>query len=260
MSGPVDLTVAISTLGAGIDRIQLPEPVAGIRYLVLHQCPQQVSSVLLRADVRVVALDTVGLSNSRNAALEQAETDLLIFADDDTTLFLDGVQSLAQSLAAAPDLALAVGWRAERLPSQARRAYLTRFNSGRICAPEFMVRRSLFRTAGVRFDPDFGLGARFGLGEEYVFVTDALRAGLRGITLPVVTGSHPEESTGDLWSDPTLMAARQAVIARVFGRWALAVRAVYMLRHRHRFDSLEGRLRFVLGTGTFVRDKRSALD
>ena len=73
MSELADLTVAISTLGAGIDRIQLPEPVVGIRYLVLHQRPQQVPSVLLRADVRVVALDTLGLSNSRNAALEQAK-------------------------------------------------------------------------------------------------------------------------------------------------------------------------------------------
>ena len=246
MSGSADLTVAISTLGAGIDRIQLPEPVAGIRYLLLHQRPQQVPSVLLRADVRVVALDTVGLSNSRNAALEQAETDLLIFADDDTTLFLDGVQSLAQSLAAAPDLALAVGWRAERLPSQARRAYLTRFNSGRICAPEFMVRRSLILAKGVRFDPDFGLGARFGVGEEYVFVTDVLRTGLRGITLPVVTGSHPEESTGDLWSDPTLLAARRAVIARVFGMWAPAIRTVYAFKHRRRFRNVAQFTRFLL--------------
>ena len=123
-----------------------------------------------------------------------------------------------------------------------------------------MVRRSLIRAAGVRFDPDFGLGARFGLGEEYVFVTDTLRAGLRGITLPVVTGSHPEESTGDLWSDPILLVARQAVIGRVFGRWALVVRIAYMLRHRRRFDSFSGKLRFVLGAGTFVRDKRGGLD
>ncbi|WP_162559609.1 glycosyltransferase family 2 protein [Tritonibacter mobilis] len=194
----------------------------------------------------MIALDTLGLSHSRNAALQHAETDLLVFSDDDTILFPNGIQALAHNLTMKPDLALAVGWRAERLPPRAQRADLTHFNCGRVCAPEFMVRRSLILNAGVLFDTDFGLGARFGVGEEYVFVTDALHKGLRGIILPVVTGSHPEKSTGDKWDSTTILADRRAVLYRVFGAWAPVVSALYALKHCRKFTSIKAIIHFLL--------------
>jgi glycosyltransferase involved in cell wall biosynthesis len=231
------VTVAISTLGEGIARIRLPEPAAGISYLVLLQRPQPGAADFFagRGDVRLELLDTIGLSNSRNAALERAADELLLFADDDVTLEPEGIRALAAHFAADPGLALAAGWRAGRLPQDARAHALTRLNSGRICAPEFMVRRPAVQAAGVAFDLSFGLGARHGIGEDYIFVCDILGAGLKGVAVPVATGSHPHESTGDNWADPALLAARRAVIARVFGPWAGLVRLSYALKHRKKF-------------------------
>ncbi|MVO18522.1 glycosyltransferase family A protein [Parasedimentitalea huanghaiensis] len=245
---PADyVTVAVSTLGAGLLHLRLPDPCAGITYLILVQQPQAGAAEVFanRSDVRVVLLGGIGLSNSRNAALDQAETALLLFADDDMILDLQGIQTLAECFKTDPQLALAAGWRTERLPAKAEQVTLTRFNSGRICAPEFMVRRAAVQAAQIRFDPDFGLGAHHGLGEDYVFVTDLLRAGLTGISVPVATGSHPHASTGGNWVDPKLNPARQAVLTRVFGRMAPLIRLVYALRHRKRLGGLGAVIRFI---------------
>jgi len=247
------VTVAISTLGQGLHRIQPPRAVADITYLILLQRPEEAdpevrAALTARADLQVIPLGGIGLSNSRNEALKQAKTPFLLFADDDQSLDPAGILLLAETFFQDSDLALVAGWRRERLPQKARpRQALTRFNSGRICAPEFMVDLPRIRAAGLWFDPEFGLGAGYGIGEDYIFVCDILRAGLRGMAVPVVTGSHPHESTGDNWSDPKIMRARQAMISRVFGPWAPLIRLAYGWKHRWRFGSGRRIFTFIFG-------------
>ncbi|MCG7630326.1 glycosyltransferase family 2 protein [Epibacterium sp. MM17-32] len=245
------VTVAISTLGAGIGRIVLPSPRQGLEYLVLHQAPAEASHEAVAAlcrgrdDVTVVPLPGSGLSHSRNAGLLRAQSDLVLFSDDDVALVPEGVLALRDRFSDDPDLVLAAGWRVGRLPRGARATVLTRFNSGRICAPEFMVHKGRVQALGVQFDSEFGLGATYGLGEDYIFVCDLLRAGGKGQAFPVETGAHPHASTGDKWDDPDVMRARQAVIWRVFRGGALAVRLAYAVRHRRNLGSARAMWRFV---------------
>ncbi|MCG7625979.1 glycosyltransferase family 2 protein [Epibacterium sp. Ofav1-8] len=261
------VTVAISTLGAGVARIRLPKPQPDIDYLILLQAPQDAPAGAEetlqtgRGDVSILARPDRGLSNSRNAGLEQAQGDLVLFSDDDVVLKVEGILTLRDQFARDPDLVLAAGWRAERLPKTASVKKLTCFNSGRICAPEFMVHKKKTLALDVRFDLEFGLGAHYGVGEDYVFVTDILRAGGVGCTVPVVIGAHPHTSTGDDWSDPALLAARQAVIGRVFGIWAGPIRFAYGLRHRRRFANGVEVWRFILSDARVgcQKDKRRRL-
>ena len=252
-SAHLTVTVAISTLGAGLARISLPQPQAGIDYLIVLQAPEGApgeSAAALQAgrgDVVIVARPERGLSNSRNAALDLARGDLVLFSDDDVTLDPTGILALSTAFSAETDLVLAVGWRAERLPKQVKASRLTRFNSGRICAPEFMVHRQRVLALGVRFDPAFGLGALHEIGEDYVFVTDILRAGGLGLTLPIALGAHPHSSTGDQWHTQALLAARRAVLDRVFGALAPLVRLAYAAKHRRKFVNYRAALSFALG-------------
>lgn len=236
---PPIVTVAISTMGERYKTLDLPSETPGVCYVILLQSPpaQIDGGLVARSDVRVETLDGLGLSRSRNAALDATRTQYLLVSDDDVALDVAGILALAEKLRARPEYAFAVGWRKERLPSEGKRAgvhNLTRFNTGRVCAPEFLVDLDAFRTAGVRFDTDFGLGAKHGIGEEYVFLTDALKAGLSGFSAPIVTGSHPEESTGDYWADANLLKARIALLKRVFGGWHVLMRVAFALRHRRK--------------------------
>ncbi len=248
-----DLTVAIATMGAGLAGISLPEPAARLVYLIVVQAaeaPSLPKHLRQRGDLHVLHLEGHGLSRSRNAALDHVATDLMVFADDDMALRSDGLLTLADHLISRPDLSFVAGWREGRLPRHGRRAgphALGLSNSGRICAPELIVRRNRVLGCGVRFDETFGKGARHGLGEDYVFVADMLRAGMRGEALPIITGAHHGPSTGDLWDSPAIFDARLAVQRRVFGRLASLVHPLYAIRHARRFGRIGLVARFALG-------------
>jgi hypothetical protein len=244
------VTIAISTLGAGVEKIGLPPPSPGISFLILVQdAPEGAGQRFSdRPDVTLHCLDTIGVAKSRNAALDLAQGDLVVFGDDDLIWNIAGIQDLRDSFKADPKLDLVLAWRQERRPLDVGpNKPLTRFNSGRAGAPEMIIRLSAIREHGIRFDTDFGLGGRYGIGEEYVFITDALRAGLHGLSMPVITCSHPHDSTGDNWSDPTLLQGRHAILKRVFGPLAILVRPVYAVRHRRKFTPKSLAFWFALG-------------
>ncbi len=245
-----EITVAIATLGEGVARIVLPPPAEGVRHVIFVQSPPAVMPANTRKDVTYIALDMLGLSHSRNSAIAQCETDFLVFADDDMTLDIGGLCKLAACLAENPQLGFVAGWREGRLPQTGPRSgrhHLSKRNSGRICAPELMVRLSAIKEAGIRFDTRFGAGARYPVGEDFIFVCDMLEAGLRGDAFPVVTGAHDGVSTGGIWDDARILAARRKVLERCFGKTAPLVRLVYALRHRRQLGGLSGVWRFLSG-------------
>ena len=235
-------------MGARAAGIVLPPPRPGWDILIVQQQPVPGLALPARPDVTLLALPGRGLSASRNAALAAAQGDLMLVSDDDMLPDADGIAALAAHLAAHPDLALVAGQR-----RGVARAYpaaphpLRRRNAARIASPELMLRLAPVRAAGLRFDTRFGLGTALPLGEEFIFVTDALRAGLRGVYLPLAVGTHPPVSSGDDWDDPVRTRARAAALQRVFGRavapWALA----FALRHWRDLGGLAGVSGFVPG-------------
>ncbi|MEG3663512.1 glycosyltransferase family A protein [Celeribacter halophilus] len=244
-----DITVAISTIGTGIERLRLPEACAGLTYLILvQQPPSQITTPeVKRADVRVETLPSVGLSHSRNAAIDLCETPFLLFADDDMALNPKGISTLAAHLEQDTELALAAGWRDAAFHAYRRSKQqhaLTLFNSGRVCAPEFMVRVDKVKQSNLRFDTGFGVGAPLPTGEDYIFVTDLLKRGLKAQSFPIKTGHHIGDSTGRNWQDATLLHARRAVLSRVFGPRAPLVACAYALRHYRKFNGPDAAFAF----------------
>lgn len=237
------LTIAIATIGDRLHGIDLPEPMAGVDYLITCQNGAGIQPLSFdsRMDVQVVHVASTGLSRNRNEGLARAEGELVLFSDDDIRLEPEGLCAVRKAFGNAPELALVLGWRAGRLRCDSRhsRVYpLSRFNSGRACAPEFTVRSAMVRAQAIRFDEEFGVGARYPIGEDYIFVSDILKAGLSGQSLPVVVGRHSGQSSGANWHDPKVMQARRQMISRVFGRWAFPMRLAYAMKHARRFESV----------------------
>lgn len=232
--------------------LALPQARGDVSYLVLTQKAEatETPSHLLREDVRIVSLPSLGLSASRAAAIELAQGTFLLISDDDITLSLEGILAAVDWLERHETHSIVLGWRAEHFDSRprAQREYaLGLTNCGRVCAPELLVRLADVRKSGVTFSLDFGVGAKYPIGEDYVFLTDLLKAGLNGRSLPLVMGSHPELSTGARWQSPEILRARRAVLDRVFGRKALFVRAAYAFKHRHNLGGLRAAMDFVIG-------------
>lgn len=246
------LTVAISTIGARAGRIVLPDPSSEIDYLILLQRPDAAPLLFPRADLTLQPLGNLGTAASRNAAIDHARGTFLLFTDDDVTFDTGGIVRLRDVLRADPGLAIVTGLRTGRIHTARTAGYrLRHWNTARTATPEIMVRLAPIRDRGIRFDPEFGIGGRYGLGDEFVFLTDALKAGLKGRHEPVPVGHHEGASTGDRWNDPTLIQARIAVMTRVFGRAAPLARLAFALKNRHHLRDVSGGVTgFVLGRET----------
>ena len=69
---------------------------------------------------------------------------------------------------------------------------MSRFNSAKAETYEIMVRIESIRNAGIKFDENFGAGADNYLGDEYIFIADSIKKGLKGVFLQIGRASCRE--------------------------------------------------------------------
>jgi glycosyltransferase involved in cell wall biosynthesis len=184
--------------------------------------------------------------------LKHASGKYLIFGDDDITFDEDGIQALLQHFESHPDCSIIVAQTSDETgalrksyPTKAHK--LSKFNSAKAATYEMMIRLDSIRGAGISFDENFGAGVENYLGDEYIFISDALDKGLKGEFLPVRVAIHPKDSSGSLWGTPKDLKARAAVFGRVFGSTAPIFRALFLLKSRKGKVGLSNALRFICG-------------
>ncbi len=244
------LTIAYSTLPNRVKAIVFPERRADREVLVQVQNPQEISYVVSEKSAKIIEMRSVGVAKSRNAAIERASGKYLLFADDDITFSEAGIEEALKYFEANPDCAIALT-QAKDDSGALRKEYfkevkpLRLTNSARAATYELMIRVDAFREKGIKFDENFGAGAENYLGDEYIFISDALRAGLKGVHLPVVLATHPTESSGSRWGSEQDLSARQKVFSRVFGWRAPLYRAAFLLKTKNPNPGFIKSLKFI---------------
>jgi len=82
----------------------------------------------------------------------------------------------------------------------------------------------------LKFDERFGPGSEFPIGEDFIFMTDALKAGANIWFYPLDVVKHGEIGTGSKLKEEIIMG-RGAVFARVFGKWCYIINIIFALKH-----------------------------
>lgn len=226
----VRLEIMIPTFGPeGLKRvaaIDLPV-VKDVRYLVSCQSeplslPQQLSA---RSDVEIHFIEGRGLSANRNALLDLASAPLLMFADDDVTLYADGISAAMCVMAENPDIDGACFQPLDKphpypdvsfvLKARTARRYYAMIN-------EVVFRREALKRSGVRFSLLMGIGAPYlQSGEDDLFICRVLRKGLHIRYFPIVTYNHLHASTGYRTQTPGVLRSRGAVLSAIYPLTAL---------------------------------------
>ena len=203
------MTLEVEICTYGLDGLQraaqmtLPA-VAGVRYRICMQNPDgaavELPETLRRPDVDFFQHPTRGLSLNRNAALDRAEADIILIADDDLHYTAEGLQAIIDTFAADPSLDFATfQYSGPDNRSYPAEPFVHTFGSRRgysVASVEIAIRRSSL-PATIRFSPYAGIGADvYGSGEEFLFVQRLIISGLRGKFLPVTICHHPTISTG----------------------------------------------------------------
>jgi hypothetical protein len=133
----------------------------------------------------------------------------------------------------------------KRYPAKSHQLKLT--NSAKAATYEMMIRVSDIKGAGIKFDEDFGAGAPNYLGDEYIFIADAIRSGLKGRFEPIVIATHPTESSGNFRNLTTDRSARAKVFSRVFGIWAPVMRILFIAKPPTKNFGIVNSLLFIFG-------------
>ena len=206
-------------------------------YLVINQLTGNVP-VGGSNNTRVHNFKEIGLSRSRNRALELADADIGFISDDDL------------SFVSRPDLVVETAYR--RFPQadlivfpfqtpdgriiSARRRFppILRKDWSMLSTWSLMIsfRLRSVRASGVRFDEQFGLGARYATGEEAIFLFDCRRRGLSIVYVDDVVAIHPSISSGNTFARPEQFRAKGAVFARIYPRLHPVLNLLASIRFR----------------------------
>lgn len=251
MSERPKLTIAYSTLPERIKGITYPERREDREILVLVQNIEESSYVFTERSAKLVELKNKGVAKSRNAALDRASGEFLLFGDDDMKFIESGIDEAIAYFEANPECAIILAQAVDE-SGALRKNYLNEItplkltNSARAATYEMLVRVDALKEKKIRFDEEFGAGTTNYLGDEYILIADALRAGLTGVHLPVKLAIHPKESSGSRWGSEADLLARAKVFTRVFGWKAPIYRAAFLIRTDNPWPGLGKALRFIL--------------
>lgn len=231
--GDFDLLLVVQNDGALNWKDQLPDALKGSRAVTDE-------------------LKSLGVAKSRNRVIELAETDYLVFADDDIEFVDAGLREAIDYLDNNPQVALVLAQAASpsaglRKPYPSKQERLTKLNSARAATYEMIIRVSAIKDLGIRFDESFGAGVENYLGDEYIFIADLISAGGKGVFLPITIATHPEVSSGSGWGTERDRKARAKVFTRVFGALAPVVRLAFGIRRLGLLGGLGNLVRFVFG-------------
>lgn len=229
------LDILICSINKGIVRIEdvLLPPHPHIRYIVSYQYTDErymdliPKSLKSRSDVSLFIYKGQGLSANRNLALERSTSELVMFADDDTHVSTDLLETAERTFRHDPNLDVAffcastyTGKPLKNYPAE-EMDITSLPETYSISTIEMIFRRS--RVQGkVRFDERFGLGTKFlTCGEEEIWMHDALRAKLRMRYFPVkIVETSTMLKKSLIYVDPGVQRSRGAITYYISGKKA----------------------------------------
>jgi hypothetical protein len=244
-----DLTIGYSARVNSASNIQFIE---GVENIVVIQNPSNEIVPKFDASVRVIEQKLSGVTKSRNAVLENTVTKYLLFGDDDITFNRESIIEVINYFEANPQISMVLTQAVDELgnlrkPYPTKSHALTLTNSAKAATYEMFIRVSSAKENGIRFDESFGAGAKNYLGDEYIFIADGIRSGLKGTFLPIVVATHPSDSSGNFRNTRADLKVRAAVFTRVFGIWSPIMRFLFLIKPPVKKFGLRNSLLFILG-------------
>ena len=191
------------------------------------------------ATVKLVSTADRGVGKNRNKALMFASGDYLLFADEDM-VYVDGYDKMVEEAFNKCPKADIVVFRLE---------YLNRFTTGRSDVKKYKklhfwnsmrygtarvaIRKAALDKACISFSVLYGGGAKYSCGEDSLFITDALKKGLKLYAAPrIIAQVKQETSTWFTGYNDKFFIDKGVLVANCFPRLKGILRIYYALRLR----------------------------
>lgn len=162
-------------------------------------------------NINLINVNEIGLSKSRNLAIENAKADICLLADDDI-VYENNFESIILNAFNLNPTADIITFKMNDFEGNSFKSYpiIKKHNKKSLSFVNSVViafRRNSIISNKVFFDENFGLGSTFQTADEYVFLRNALNLNLNIVFHNEVILSHPVDSSGkDVASDRILFA------------------------------------------------------
>lgn len=164
--------------------------------VVINQCKKTTKEIINESDkqIKFLSYEEIGLSRSRNRALDAATGDICVIADDDVIYNDDCNEKILKAYETYPDADL-IAFQIIRTGSTRLKTFRSKpsvenwLSCMKISSVEITFKRKSIIQKGIRFNTLFGAGAYFNNGEENIFLYDCLRKKLKIVYVPIAIGS-----------------------------------------------------------------------
>ncbi|WP_375605116.1 glycosyltransferase family A protein [Flavobacterium davisii] len=217
----------------------------GFNILIINQTTTKNILHSNHPNIRVINTYTIGLSISRNIALQNAYGTILVIADDDIVFEKDFEKILLKNYNNFPNTHV-ICFQAKKddktllkkYPSQ-KKENIKAIDILNVANIEITINRQNINPSYLKYNDWFGLNAMFGLGEEPVFLSNLKKKGYRIDFIPETIVTHPNLTTTDKIHFSEKYFAYGAVYAHIFKN-----RYIFWLLLKLFFDLKQGILKF----------------
>lgn len=205
-----DLEIVLATMNRNSLDFLIPmfpfSDFSNFSILIVNQTQENNFLISEFPSVRVINSFEKGLSKSRNLGLKNARGKILLIADGDVVFKNDFDSIIIDTYNKFPS-ATGINFYAEKpdgtlfkrslSKTKEKISQLELFN---ILSIEMTFNNEILAKLELQFDENFGLGSRFKMGEEAIFLSDVQSKNQQLIIEPQVVVIHPTESTDDIIS------------------------------------------------------------
>ena len=192
-----------------------------------------------------------GVGLNRNNALMRANADVVLFADDDIC-YVDGYEDIIEKeFKKHPNADMIVF---NVINKDERKRYeiksskrVHKFNCLRYGAVRIAVKLESIKKKNIYFNLLFGGGAKYGSGEDSIFIYDCIKSGMKVYTSPEVILTIPKsDSTWFEGYNEKYFYDKGALMARIFGRKANIIIPVFLLKNRKTIKKIKSKTAYEL--------------
>ena len=200
-----------------------------------------------------VSLKERGVGLSRNTALMRARGDIVLFADDDVVYDDNYVEMVSSSFTRNKNIDL-MCFNLQSLNSERREKMVKKpfnlhwYNCLSFGACRIAVRREVIQRKNLYFSLLFGVGAKYQAGEDNLFITQALKLGIRCRACSEKIGTvEQRQSTWFKGYNEKYYFDRGALFAAMYPRMYKCVLLMITMKERKSKSNLSYVERYIIG-------------
>jgi hypothetical protein len=245
----IDFEILISTMDRASLDFLLPmfpfKHFSNFNILIINQS----KSFVLESEfcsVRVINSTDIGLPKSRNLAINNANKELCLIADDDVVYLENFDKEIVETFNSIPNVSV-ITFNHQRMglnypQNSIKEGYFhDKKTIRKVCSFEMVLKLNEIKKSEIFFDEYFGLGTTFQTGDEFLFLLNLLNANQKLYYSPKNVLFHPLVSSGEYQGDDRLVYARAALNYKIYGFWAYLwlIKYIFFLYRNNYMNSNE---------------------